>query len=246
MIGRRSWASGWRGGVLVLSGLMLGAMVIQPAVAHVTTRLAHLTGHLDPRYVNTAEPAGGDLSGPHGNLQIGAGAVTGAEVDESSLGQVPSAAQADNATNAQNAVNAQTANTANNVDGNSIVTFNFNANLSSGGAFTTLFELGGLTLKARCLDPEVPGDSRLDVYARTNTDNSYFRSSIGTSDPDFDTNQGDMEVIAANTSDLTGTMVYRRGSSTALNAQVVVVTFGYDTFPSTGNHCQFQGNAVGP
>jgi hypothetical protein len=240
----KRWASGWRGAVLLVAGLVLGATVIQPAVAHVTNSLRHLTGHLDPRYVNTGEAAGGDLSGPHGNLQIRSDVVTGSEVDEGTLGEVPTADQASEAGFAQNAGNAATATNAHNVDGNSVATFNFNANLSSSPSLTTMFTLGGLTVKARCFNPDI-GDSRLDVTARTNTDDSYFRSSVGNSDPDFDIAQEDMEVIAANTSDLNGIMVYRRGSNTALNAQVVVVTFGYETFPSTGNDCQFHGVAVG-
>jgi hypothetical protein len=234
MIGRRSWASGWRGGVLVLSGLMLGATVIQPAVAHVTTRLAHLTGHLDPRYVNTAEAAGGDLSGPHGNLQIGPDVVTGAEIDESSLEQVPSAAQADNATNASNAVNAQTATNASNVDGNSVASFNFNT--SSASLTALVNNLGGLTLMASCVSND------LNVYVATNTNNSYFRSSVGNSDVDFDTADNNFLVFSADTSDQNGTMVYRKGTSLGS----VTVTFGYETNPGGGgNSCQLQGVAVG-
>jgi hypothetical protein len=55
MDGRSRWPSGWRGATLILIGVLMGAMVIEPAVGHVTKRLAHLRSHLDPRYVNVGE-----------------------------------------------------------------------------------------------------------------------------------------------------------------------------------------------
>jgi hypothetical protein len=42
--------------VLVI-GAVMGANLLQPAVAHVTRSLRHLTKHLDPRYVNVGEKA---------------------------------------------------------------------------------------------------------------------------------------------------------------------------------------------
>jgi hypothetical protein len=233
MTERKSWASGWRGGVLVVLGVVLGATILQPAVADVSNSVRHLTRqHLDPRYVNTGEAAGGDLSGRHGNLQIRPDAVTGAEVDEDSLGSVPTAANADHATTAGNATNAFYAVHSEQVDGNSVATFNLN---TTSAALTQMFNLGGLTVKASCLS------DHLNVYAGTDTDNSFFRTSVGTSDPDFDTADGDMLVFSANTSDQNGTMAYRRGATSG----VVVVTFGYETNPSTGNDCQLQGVAMG-
>jgi hypothetical protein len=243
MIGKARWPSGWRGGVLVVLGVLLGATVLQPAVAHVSDSVRHLTReHLDPRYVNTGEAAGGDLSGRHGNLQIRANAVTGAEVDEGSLGQVPSAAAADNATNADDATNAGNVTDADFVDVNSIEKFHVNRNGSINTDLVTMFTVGGLTLKANCV--EDIGDN-LNVYVRTDTNNSYFRSSVGNSDTDFDTADGDMLVFSADTSDQNGTMVYRQGSSSGLNAGVVAVTFGYATNPTIGRDCQLAGVAVG-
>jgi hypothetical protein len=55
MDGSIRWPGGWRGAALILIGVLIGASVIQPALAHVTTRLAHLRSHLDPRYVNVGE-----------------------------------------------------------------------------------------------------------------------------------------------------------------------------------------------
>jgi hypothetical protein len=83
------------------------------------------------------------------------------------------------------------------------------------------------------------------LWASTRTDDSYFRSSVGNSDIDFDTSDGHTLVFQANTSDQNGTMVYREGVSNFTNAGVVVVTFGYETNPATGNDCQFAGAAVG-
>jgi hypothetical protein len=55
MNGRNLWPGGWRGATLIVIGILMGAMVIEPAVGHVTQRLAHLREHLDPRYVNVGE-----------------------------------------------------------------------------------------------------------------------------------------------------------------------------------------------
>jgi hypothetical protein len=113
MTDRGRWQSGWRGAVLLVAGVFIGATLITPAVAHVGGTLNHLWGapnHIrdkvrafgDPRWVNANEAAGGDLSGIYADLQIAANAVGGAEVandaltdadiNEASLGQVPNAA----------------------------------------------------------------------------------------------------------------------------------------------------------
>jgi hypothetical protein len=69
---------------LAVIALVMGASLISPAVAHFRPSLGHLIKHFfkkaDPRYVNTTEAAGGDLSGPHGNLQIKAKAVGAGEL----------------------------------------------------------------------------------------------------------------------------------------------------------------------
>jgi hypothetical protein len=70
----------WRAASFILAGLMLGAILFEPAVAHVTRSLRHLRSHLDPVYVNVNESAGGDLSGRHANLQIGANTVGASEI----------------------------------------------------------------------------------------------------------------------------------------------------------------------
>jgi hypothetical protein len=91
MTDRGKWQSGWRGAVLLVAGVFIGATLITPAVAHVGGTLNHLWGapnHIrdkvrafgDPRWVNADEAAGGDLSGTHADLQINANAVDSGEI----------------------------------------------------------------------------------------------------------------------------------------------------------------------
>jgi hypothetical protein len=46
---------GWRGGIVIVVGVFIGATLFQPAMAHVTRKLNHLVKHLDPRYINVGE-----------------------------------------------------------------------------------------------------------------------------------------------------------------------------------------------
>jgi hypothetical protein len=48
----------WRSLPVLIAGLLAGAVLVQPAVAHVTKSLSHLTKHLDPRYYNLGEKVG--------------------------------------------------------------------------------------------------------------------------------------------------------------------------------------------
>jgi len=81
------------------------------------------------------------------------GAVTGAKVNLSSLGKVPSAANADNATNAAHANNADNANNANTVGGIHIVKFSLNGTSDIGK--TQILDLNGLQLQASCTSSEI-------------------------------------------------------------------------------------------
>jgi hypothetical protein len=50
----------WRSVPLVLAGIVLGAMFIEPSVAHVTGRLGHLVKHLNSKFINAGESARGE------------------------------------------------------------------------------------------------------------------------------------------------------------------------------------------
>jgi hypothetical protein len=91
MTDRGRWQSGWRGAVLLVVGVFIGATLITPAVAHVGGTLSHLWGapnHIrdkvrafgDPRWINATEAAGGDLSGTFADLQINSDAVGSSEI----------------------------------------------------------------------------------------------------------------------------------------------------------------------
>lgn len=49
------WSRGWRGAVLIASGIFIGAMLITPAVAHIGSTLSHLYTHTDKRYYKKAQ-----------------------------------------------------------------------------------------------------------------------------------------------------------------------------------------------
>jgi hypothetical protein len=87
MDARTRWPSGWRGATLVVAGVVMGTMLIQPAVAHVTRKLAHLQKHLDPRYINAGEAAGGSLAGAYPNPGLAGGSVGSAQIADGAVGE---------------------------------------------------------------------------------------------------------------------------------------------------------------
>jgi hypothetical protein len=101
--------------------------------------------------VKTAEIAGGAVT----TEKLGDNAATGTKIDESTLGQVPSAASADNATNATNAQNATNAANAANADALAGLLpgqYHPNAALASSGCCTDL----PLTVMTPVLSTTVP------------------------------------------------------------------------------------------
>jgi hypothetical protein len=98
------------------------------------------------------------------------GAVTGAKVNVSTLGKVPSAANADNAGNAGHANSADNANNANTVGGLRIVKFSFNGPSPLGKS--QILDFNGLQLQAECSGGEVTltatttvSDSEISAWA---------------------------------------------------------------------------------
>jgi hypothetical protein len=192
-------------------------------------------------FVTKATPAGGALAGNYPNPVVATNAIgspevrndslTGSDVDEGSLAQVPSAAS---------------------VDGQSATTFNFNVptgNYTVPHGLATLFVFQGLTLKASC--ERAHDTDQLSVYAYTDTDNSYLRTSLAGSaaDADFDAGLNTMAGTTWNalfhaTGDGAGVLIYRRGGSAAIDAQVTSVTLAWDTNP-TGNDCMLAGAVIG-
>jgi hypothetical protein len=166
-----------------------------------------------------------------GSSQVQDNSLTGSDIDESSLGQVPSAANASS------------------VDGQNATTFNFVA----GGpeAYNLLFSFGGLTLKANCVGIS-PGNDELNIQATTDTDHSYVRTDIAGVPDDSDWNVAEGNPAGASvgidhswfasTEDKAGTIVYRRGGTADNSAEVTSVSIAWDTL---GAGCEVLGTVVG-
>ena len=163
---------------------------------------------------------GGDLSGSLANAQLGTGVVGsnevaanslgGSDIDESALGPVPLASNADT------------------VDGVGSRVISFHDDDPPGLGDHVL--IGGLDLRINCIGVS-PGSDNVEIQARTNTDNSWLQAvakADGTQNPtttvadlDFDST----EVKEVQTpGDGSGQLIYRRG----LNGGVVTATYGYN------------------
>lgn len=181
--------------------------------------------------------AGGDLSGRYpsptvrsnaiGSDEVELNSLNGADIDESTLAEVPSAANAGS------------------VDGQSAATFNFKS--IGPDSWKTLFTLGGLQLYVRCVGVS-PGTDQIEFAARTTADNSFIWSDIAgvPLNGDWDVADANPDDSAdrwfADTSDRAGVIVYRQGDASLNAAPVVTVTLAWRT---TSSSCETVGSAVG-
>lgn len=167
----------------------------------------------------------------------------GKDVDESSLGEVPSAANADSAISAEaaataaNAETAETATEAGSVNGLSFATIDGEIPLDQPPQ--TVLDLGGLQLKATCT--VLAG---VTVSADTTHDNALLHASATEADDDLneteDSNFDAVDDPALHTSGSEGTMTvyYRRAAGAG--HRVVSATLAFEDAAST---CQVYGHA---
>jgi hypothetical protein len=169
--------------------------------------------------------------------------VTGTQVKESTLGQVPSAAQADNATNANHATTADNANNANNantVGGLHVV--NFHQNGAGPLGAEQILNLNGLQLIASC-----NAGGAVTVTAQTTVNDGEISAtatdaSSGTVANNFDDsfNVGDNFAVPNPTdTDTIGQLAYTGG-----NLQTVRLFYNEEDSIGT-NNCLFNGYAIG-
>ena len=162
--------------------------------------------------------------------------LTGENIDESTLGQVPSAVDALNAGNASSAANAGNAT---NLNGLQARAFHYAQNLNTGNE--SFLSLGGLVIFALC---EADGD--IQITAGTGTNGSYIRATNAQVDATFNTNESiDVDNGLSNG---VVTITYRQGpaaaASTTFNSESVTATVGFDESAGSPN-CIASGTALG-
>jgi hypothetical protein len=158
--------------------------------------------------------------------------LTGADIDESSLGKVAAAGAADAAGVAGSALN---------VNGLELRSFQYTEGDTGASSEKQILSLGGLVLSAVCQ----PGGIT-NVNARTNTDDSYIRSSVGGTSFSSNFDTGGFIVVDP-PEDGTAFVVYRRGPAgvgdTSESAPTVTATFAVEDAASPD--CILAGTAIG-
>jgi hypothetical protein len=159
-------------------------------------------------------------------------AATGAKVNESTLGEVPSATNATNATNAGNA---------NTVAGSTIRKFFYASNETA--TKTAILSLDGLTLTASC----VGGTPSL--IATTSVENSLihaggtygFPVAFYEEDDDFDIGE-EVNLVFEEPDSVQGTFTYAQPSGAVVTG---VFESEEDAFSSFATECVISGHAIG-
>jgi hypothetical protein len=183
---------------------------------------------------------------------VGANALGGTQIDESTLGTVPSAtsaASATNATNATNAANATNAGDADTTNGVSVQRIQF-VELNGLALDTPLLNLGGLVLTASCGSG---GSQDMTVTATTTANDASLQAVVtdgagahNVFRPNFLTT--DSAIVsgdnAGNNDGLQGTLTYTRTPPSGPPIVVNVVYGGdEDVFTGNGTACIFSGTA---
>lgn len=157
---------------------------------------AAATGSIDGREIKNSSVTGKDIknssvvSGDVKNStltgsDVKPNSVKGSDVDESSLGKVASAGQADNATTATTAGTAGSANSAGSVGG---LTLRKVAYRSSSATSTQIFNAGGLQINAACA-----ADGTLSMTAKTTKQDSSIFSTLDDVESSSDPAGNDLE-----------------------------------------------------
>jgi len=162
----------------------------------------------------------GDVSGPLTNAQlrsnvvgadeVAANSLGGADIDESALGAVPLASNADRVDGA----------------GSRVISFH-DADPPGLGEHVVL---GGLDLRVNCIGV-TPGSDNVEIQARTDTNNSWLQAvgkedgaqSPATTVHDLGFQAGEVHEVQT-PGDGTGHLIYRRG----VDGGIVTATYGYN------------------